>query len=454
MQLSRLPDLDIDVDEYELAADDDVVEIGADDRDDLTVDVAAGDDADEVELAIEIGIDPDALDGEIVRRLTRGDVEVPPFPQVVLQLHQLQARDAGLSAWVDVVARDPALAARCLRAANAASFTRAERVTTLAQAVSTVGTQMLLRVALADGLASAVGVDGPLVILRDAAWRRAVASALLSSALAPLRALPPDEVFVCALLHDFGRLLAVRLIENIVADHALPFLDEVAVGSWDEVIDRYRHELGILAAHRWGLPEAIKSVIAVDPQRLGGHPRADLLQLVHGVDRVIALLDRQSEVDLDDVVSASGFGIRDADVLLRALPALPALISSFTIERLGAVRPGGVAAMPTAAGAAKAVTATTVGMTQVRSFKVHELSARGVVLIGSAGLATQQVFHLRFERPTSTGSVVVDRPLSVWMRVLATQQVGVSWQVLATPFALSGEDLLRWQAWTRSMATR
>ncbi|HEY1099153.1 MAG TPA: HDOD domain-containing protein, partial [Myxococcota bacterium] len=437
------------------ADDDDLIEIEDDDDVDAAADDRDDDSDDDDSEAIEIGIDETELDAAIVDRLVNGTVEVPPFPQIVIQLQQLAGRGAGLSSFVDVVARDPALAARVLRVANAASYARAEKITTLAQAVGAVGTTMLMRLALADGLGAAVTGDGPLLVLRDAAWRNAVGGALLSSALAPLRGLPPDETFVCALLHDFGRLLAVRVIEDIVKDKTIPFVDAVSASVWDEIVDRYRYELGIVAAERWRLPDEIRSVIAIDPSRTGGHPREAMLQLLHGVDRVTNLLDRQGCVDIDDVCAVSGFGIRDADVLVRALPALPALITSFTIERLSAPRPAAVGRVdqlgPTTS--VKKLSATTVGMTQTKQFLVQELSSRGVVLVGGAGLPAQQVFQLRFERPTTAASTIVDRPLTVWMRVLATTQVGVSWQVLATPFALSGEDLLRWQAWTRALST-
>lgn len=421
--------------------------------DDLEIEVVADFDieliddvADDLDMAIDIGVDPDELDTAIVTRLSRGEIDEPPFPHVVLQLQKLNAADAGLTTFVDVIARDPALAARCLRVANAASYGRTERVTTLMQAVSTLGTGTLMRIALADGLAAAACRDGPLVVLRDAAWRQAVTSALLSSALAPMRGLAADEVFVCALLHDFGRLIAVRVIEDIVAEKHLPFLDAVSIGAWTEVVDRYRCELGILAGERWQLPSSIKSVLGLRHDQLRGHPRESLLQLVHGVDRVIALLDSNASVYLEDVITASGLSPKEAAVLFRALPGLPALVASFTIERLGQPKTAAVAQVPVPEPmpVGPRMRATTIGLAKERGFDVQLMTTSGVILSGPVGLGAQQIFNLRF-------NVVGSRDtFDVWLRVIATRSVGGTSEVQAVPFVLTGEPLQRWLGLARA----
>ncbi len=392
----------------------------------------------DLDLDIDVGVDEDALDADIVARLQKGEIQVPPFPRVVLELQALMAKGAGLGSFVDVVAKDPALAARVLRVANSASFGRAESVSTLAAAVTALGTQMLQRIALADGLASKACADGPLVALRDQAWRQSVTSALLSSTLATARGLPADEVFVCGLLHNFGRLLAVRVIEDVIADGGIVALDAVGSDVWRELVNKYRTELGILAAERWQLPETLREVITTHHLRPKNKP---IIQLINAVDNVIDLLEDGSALDLDELAAVDGIGAKDAALLYRSLPALPALQASFTIERLSA-RPATVSTLPPAPPPSTTVTATTQGTAAPRTFEVRQLTMRGVVLIGKDGLAPNQVFRLRF----AFGATSLD----VWLRITALKTVNAGAEVHAVPFALRGEEAGAWYSRVRA----
>lgn len=420
--------------------------------------------------------DERALDVAMILRVSMGDIEVPPMPKALLQLQKLQSEGASASAFVDVVAQDPALAVRCLRVANSARYARSSRVVTLHDAVSAVGTAMVVRIALAEGLAVAACGDGAFVELKDQLWRQAVSGAVLSSALAPGRAVLPDLAFVCGLLHDFGRLIAVKLIEDIASAAATT----ISVRSWADVVERYHQELGIVAAERWQLPDVLRECITTHDRPLSTSPNLALLELVTGVDKVVQLLESKGSVTVDDIAVASGFTQRESTLLWRALPSLPGLIASFTIERLHHASPfhraksaamlappvpssspapttslsssklpsrvsGSSSAPPSSTSAPAPITAETVGVSRPRRFEIKELTGRAVVLRGADGLTPSQVFCLRFD---------FRKPLEVWLRVTASRSGDGGSVVEASPFALTGDDAAAWWQEVRDWAQR
>lgn len=424
MRAAHAIDIDFDID------DDDIIDVD--------------DEADFVDVGI--GVDEAALDAVIVRRLSVGDVEVPPFPRAVLELQELQAKGAGANAFVDVVARDPALAVRCLRVANSARYARAHRSVTVHDAVGALGTQMLMRIALADGLAGAACGDGRLVALKDRLWRQSVTAAVLASALAPSRGLGGDLAFICALLHDFGRLIAAKLVEEIVANDEVAAAADVDIAVWDEVVGRYSAELGILAAERWQLPEAIRECISTHRQPLSESPHRALVGLVNAVDAVVALLERCPDPSRDDVQRAGAFSTADVDVVWRALPSLPSVLASFAIERAPprSTTSTTTTLTTTTTPASKALTASTINTQRPRKFVVQSLTGHVVVLTGPEGLTAHQVFLLRFDFAI---------PTDVWLRVNAVvDRGGGVVEVSAAPFALTDEAASNWWGHARRLA--
>lgn len=445
---------------------------------------------DDTEVIIDVGIDAEALAAAITARVESGDIKVPPFPRSVMELNRLDAQDATFDAFVDVVARDPPLAARVLRVANSAAMGNKEPITTLAKAVRAVGITKLMRIALADSLVTQSCRDGPLVSHKDRAWRQAVTSALLASSLAPLRSLPAEQVFVCGLLHDFGRLIAVQVIEEIIDDGRVLAFDEGSDQMWSDLIDHHHIRLGEIVAESWLLPDMIQECITTHHKPLVDSPNQSLVQLLVGIDAVIELLERDPTPTRDGIADVSGLSDQEVEVVFQSLAALPQVISSFTIERLGrqarVVRESKVPApspTPTPPAAAPvdedpsllpgaplssspapvstpapselgSTLASDLGSMTVpaprphsrvkavavasnRTFEVVSMTSRVVVLDGVEGLAIQQVFRVRFE---------LALPLELWLRVIDSHTNKGRVMVSAMPFALTDADADAWRA--------
>jgi putative nucleotidyltransferase with HDIG domain len=195
----------------------------------------------------------------------------------------------------EAIQKDPDLTARLLRLANSPFFGFANRLSTVAEAVSLLGIQQIQDMIVASSvLEQFKGVPDNLVN-KDSFWRHSLAVGLTARLLAMERRLPkPDKFFVAGLLHDVGRLV---------------LLSQAA--EWaQKVFELYQSE-------RILLRDAEKKILGYDHQQIAAellqswsYPSA-LVQAVtfhHTPDLSIAKMDAAVVHVADHLVNAMGLG--------------------------------------------------------------------------------------------------------------------------------------------------
>ena len=131
------------------------------------------------------------------------------YGPVLLEIEAaLQSPQCNLSTIGDAIQKDPDLTARLLRLANSPFFGFANRLSTVAEAVSLLGIQQIQDMIVASSVLDQFkGVPDSLVN-KDSFWRHSLAVGITARLLAMERRLPkPDKFFVAGLLHDVGRLV-------------------------------------------------------------------------------------------------------------------------------------------------------------------------------------------------------------------------------------------------------
>ncbi|HET7753647.1 MAG TPA: HDOD domain-containing protein [Anaeromyxobacteraceae bacterium] len=278
--------------------------------------------------------DPDtsALDAAIVDLVSRQAVKVPPYPAVAMRVQELVRRDDyGLDELARLVESDQALAADALRVANSAFYSRGAPITTLPQAIGRIGAQDVGRLAMASGLGAHARAPGPLAALKRHVWLESLAAAALCQELARKRGLPVEEAFVCGLLHDFGKVLTVACIEEIVESRCV-MVEPLPIDSWLEVVDRYHVELGVVLAARWELPPIVADVVSLHHVGAGavlGAAEPRLVELVAAADEVVKLLTDGASISPDDLAAIPRLTDAERDLVARTLERLPGFIDSF-----------------------------------------------------------------------------------------------------------------------------
>jgi putative nucleotidyltransferase with HDIG domain len=207
----------------------------------------------------------------------------------------LQSPQCNLNSIGDAIQKDPDLTARLLRLANSPFFGFANRLSTVAEAVSLLGIQQIEDMIVASSvLEQFKGVPEQLVNM-DSFWRHSLAVGICARLLAMERRLPkPDKFFVAGLLHDVGRLVL-----------------------FSQATDQAKKVFECSQAEKILLRDAEKKVLGYDHQQIAAellqswsYPNA-LVQAVafhHAPGSSVAKLDASVVHVADHLVNAMGIG--------------------------------------------------------------------------------------------------------------------------------------------------
>jgi HD-like signal output (HDOD) protein len=140
---------------------------------------------------------------------------LPTLPDVALKVRQRSAEpDISLLDMADVIAQDPALAARMIRVANSAFMGRSIKVNTLNQAVTRIGLSQIRNIAIAMALEQVfVSKHKQVQQQLDALWQNSLEIASISAACLSYynhrvgrSGLNKDVLTLMALVHNIGAL--------------------------------------------------------------------------------------------------------------------------------------------------------------------------------------------------------------------------------------------------------
>jgi putative nucleotidyltransferase with HDIG domain len=382
------------------------------------------------------------LDAAIVDVVSRDAVKVPPYPAVAMKVEELVHRgDDGLDGLTKLVASDQTLAADALRAANSAFFRRGTAVTSLDAAIGRIGAKEVVRLALASGLGVHARRAGPLAALKRRVWLEALAGAALAQELARKRGIDPEEAFVAGLLHDFGKMIAVACVEEILAAH--PGAHARPLEAWVAVVERYHIELGLVLAAKWELPQLVTDVISLhhEPDPAGAaEPR--LVEVITAADEVVSLLADRTWLTPEDLGAVAGLTAPECELVARVLDRLPGFIASFegSAARSAPARSLIEAERldPFLTGPAPVSFPVKIAIgREARSYQATGIASANIMVSGDGPLAENVLMQLEL------GSTP---PLTCWATAKLAWPEGKRWTVLLQPFALDGSTHAAWKA--------
>ncbi|MBK9517564.1 MAG: HDOD domain-containing protein [Anaeromyxobacter sp.] len=384
------------------------------------------------------------LDKAIVDLVSRGAVKVPPYPAVAFQIEKLiRGGDYGLDELARMVSSDQVLSADVLRVSNSAMYSRGAAINSVKSAVGRIGAKDVARLALAFGLGAHATAGGKLAPLRRQVWLDSLASAALCQALARGRNLAPDEAFSAGLLHDFGKVVAIACIEELIHRR-----DDVAarpVEEWNALVDRYHVELGVVMAARWDLPPVMADVISLhhaDATTAAADRR--LVDLVVAVDEVTAMLGERTHLEPEDLGAAAFLQGSEGEVVSKALGLLPSFVASF--ETADAWKSAGAKSLVAAAqpprkkDGAPAPPPWPVVLTvggKASAYRILGVASTHFMVNGAAPVPENMLLEMK---------VQCDPPLAGYASVKLAWPDQGGFTMLVQPYALSGAALDRWKA--------
>ena len=180
--------------------------------------------------------------GNLATEVSKGTVNLPCFPDVVMRIRKaLAAPEVSLTEVVKIVGTEPRLAARLLQAANSAAFNPAgKHLSDLRAAITRLGHRPVQSAAMSFAvkqlrLAPALRtISKPLNVL----WEQSISVAAICQVVARRTRVSPEEALLTGLLHGIGRLyIMVRSVGKADGLYRDPrFVDMIA--SWHPAIGK------------------------------------------------------------------------------------------------------------------------------------------------------------------------------------------------------------------------
>jgi putative nucleotidyltransferase with HDIG domain len=190
-----------------------------------------------------------------------------PFPAAAQRvLRMSRDPDGKIGDMCRVIESDPGLLTRVLRVANSALYAPTRPVTSAENAIVRLGMRNVAQIVVAlvaTGMFSDVDEYGATIRAHCVG-----VSVLVRRLAVEVKAIAPEDVFLCGLLHDIGKLLALQSKE---LDYRA--IDEASPGFSDESPLIERRKVGwdhaVLGAHvieQWQLPRSIAVAVALHHQ--------------------------------------------------------------------------------------------------------------------------------------------------------------------------------------------
>ncbi|MDH4560171.1 HDOD domain-containing protein [Pseudomonas sp. BN411] len=214
--------------------------------------------------------------------------------------------------------QDPQLTGQLIAAANSAAQHLGSGCQTLAQALSRLGPQHSLNLALGLALQRSVNLTDPLLVPHgERLWRQSQRTAELARWLAQCLEGDGERCYTAGLLHSLGDLAVLRSIQS--------WRDDGGEGLTEEQVDAALHThgapFGSALRTRWRLPLELRQLIAAAYQLGGGVYSKDAL-IVHIAKLAAELPEGEDASGLARHKAARMLGL-DAS-LLASLPNLAA----------------------------------------------------------------------------------------------------------------------------------
>lgn len=228
------------------------------------------------------------------------------LPDVFLRISRLI--DDPNSASSDIaraVSRDPSFTLRLLRVANSSLYSFASPVTTVAKAVSIIGTAQVRSLALSMSVAKTfAGLSNELVSMANF-WRHSLYCALIARSLAKLcRGCDPDTLFTAGLLHDIGELVIFNRLPRQAEEAllmALDSLDQIQIHEAEQQVMGLDHAaVGGALARLWHIPAQLAECIEFHHDIAGARDYPRETAVIH-LANVLALMAEVDSLDPADV---------------------------------------------------------------------------------------------------------------------------------------------------------
>jgi len=264
--------------------------------------------------------------------LSKGDIELPSFPDVVIRLRQVLENENSTTAQiVQLLTAEPVLAARLMQMANSAALRGVTSdITDLNMVVNRLGRNMVRNSAMAYAMKQmreTQKLDSAQPYLEEL-WNESTHLAALCYVITKkLTKLNPEQALLVGLLHGIGKLYILAQAEQ----HPELFEDREHLS---DILDSWHAAIGSAILEAWEFPEEVSTSVAkyqeAEREHEGPTDLTDILIVAHLIGAFLRQ-DSDAELQLENIPAAKNLAISAGElggVLQQAEEQISALRSA------------------------------------------------------------------------------------------------------------------------------
>lgn len=205
-------------------------------------------------------VDAEMVLNEIREHIQHGNFELPPIPDVMLQLAEKIDNPAISIGEIVECITDQLLVSKILRICNSPYYRHLGHITSLKDAVAFIGLKSLLSIVTVHALSSFSPRNAKEI---KKVIQHCLVCGMIAREITRDMGGNSDLAFICGLLHDIGKTILL----DMLGDYML--LPEAR----EQLIEENHAEVGYLLAEKWNFGDDIKDVIRYhhSPEKSIGH---------------------------------------------------------------------------------------------------------------------------------------------------------------------------------------
>lgn len=226
------------------------------------------------------------MSSDVIQKILKEHKELLSLPQTLSEVLRVSRDEkSSAQALAAVLMKDPALTVKVLRIANSPYYGVGREITTMTQAVVTLGMRTVTALALSTSVYRVTG-GWKSSIDRNRFWRHSLEVAISARMIAEaVKHQPAEEAFVSGLLHDIGILVLegsfqtqyAQMLQKKRPDESLVDLETEVWGTDHARVAKFLLE-------QWSLPQRICDAVGLHHMTYppdGRNPELELPQIVN-----------------------------------------------------------------------------------------------------------------------------------------------------------------------------